>query len=145
MRYDADAYLAAISPPSIVVGGAEHVGRHLSIDEWEAFQPRRQALADDALTNAEVEQLVRDVCDAVFGAAPSPRGWRWLARALRLPRGWWAAPSIADLVVALPYNVQMGALGSFFGSVGRAFQGLPTTTAEPDPTTATTASASPSP
>jgi len=121
MSFDADAYLEALQPPEITVGGKHYMGRFLSIEDWAPFEPRlakfkeAQELLDmqkldpkaiQAHANT-VKQVIRDFCNAAF---PSP----WY----QLFNPWYR--TVAEQVLALPPAAMMKAAVDFFESQARA-------------------------
>lgn len=114
MHYDADAYVAALTPPSLTLGGVTYTGRHLSAAQWV----RALTLLDEARVKGSATAWVR-VAAFVFRAMFDPPRWqvwrRWPSRA----------------ILAAPPAVWQDALATFFASseTGR----LQTTATTPPP------------
>jgi hypothetical protein len=105
MAFDADAYLAALEPPTYMVGGRLHQGRLLSFDEWTAWFPRMKALMERKLSFEQTRQFLRDLTNAFF-SPPAPKGWRRLFhRAKDHP--------VTVSLLGLPLQAQMDAVRDF--------------------------------
>lgn len=114
-HFDADAYQAAMSPPTLHLNGRLLTGRLLSLDEYLQFADRLSSagagLAGDGNTVADgrrFRQLVRDLTRMIYG-----RG-----------RPWWAVwrRTIADELLEKPVAVQLEALKSFSKSQATKFE-----------------------
>ncbi len=97
VTFDADAYLATLTPPAVIVGGVTYTGRHLSAVQWM----RVLALEDQARKTGSMvawAACARYVFDCAF------------------PRPWWAVwrRKVSWQLLALPPAVWQGALAAFF-------------------------------
>ena len=102
--FDADAYIAAMSPPSIVIEGETYTGKLLSFDEWITLMPTFEKLEEDGVPAAEFPAVARKICEA-----------------FDLP---------ADKILKLPIVALKAALVSFFDSQ-TSVPTLPEETPEP--------------
>ena len=116
VTFDADAYLATLTPPSVRLGGVTYTGRHLS-----AVQMLRAATAVDVARQKGSLVAWMAAAHLTFSMA-FPR------------RPWWAIwrRSVASVLLAQPKEVWEQVLASFFTS--------PTT-----PTAVTTTTPAPTP
>lgn len=106
MRFDADAYLAALPRPTLTLGGETFIGCHLAADVQAQHLQRLEALRAGTLSDAETRHAVRALLAACFPdpVAPTP-AHPWWAVWRRRP----AALTVADLVEALPLPAQLEA------------------------------------
>lgn len=143
--FDIAEVVAALEPPIFVDRkGRRHVGRFLSIEEWYTFAARHGSLVVQGMTGAEWRGHLRYFVDRVFppcrirqwlNALAHRRGVRWLAPLLEAH---W--PTVADLVLTLPYRRQLEALQDFISSLASE-QWPMQETPEPGPASETTATA----
>lgn len=112
VEFDGDAYLAALTLPTLKLGGRVYTGRLLGFEEYLAFRERltgpAAGIAGDSLVSPQkFSRLVRDLTTAIFG-----RG-----------RPWWMLwrPTLAAQLVALPFPLQVEALKSFSQSQAAKF------------------------
>ncbi len=117
MRFDADAFAATLAPPTLVVGGRERAGRHLSAAEWI----RAVELLDRARLSGSMVAWMQ-VAAYVFGKMFDPPRWQL----------WKPWPS-RDLL-ALPPAVWQEALTTFFASSTTGSPATTTTTTTPPAT-----------
>lgn len=78
--FQRDAYLAALTPPTLDLGGGRVLtGRILSADEWFAFEDRLALAAKGQLTTAGLRALMVEMTDVVFPTVEEERTERrWL-------------------------------------------------------------------
>ena len=106
MRFDADAYLAALPRPTLTLGGETFVGGHLAADVQAEHLQRLEALRAGTLSDAETRYAVRALLAACFPEPVAPAPARpWWAVWRRRP----AALTVVDLVEALPLPAQLEA------------------------------------
>jgi hypothetical protein len=73
-RFDADERLANLARPAIKLGGRVYVGRLLSIEEWEPFEERMEALKNKTMSEPSVREFFREYGHTIFAR----RWWeRW--------------------------------------------------------------------
>lgn len=94
--FDRAALLDALEPPRFRDGEREYVGRILSALEWFRFEERLQGA--EGLEGAALTPLVSELTDMIF---PPPPWWQF-----------WRT-SVAALVVALPFGLQVEVFQSF--------------------------------
>ena len=94
MKIDMDKYLAAMTPPTLVLNGKEYVGT--AILQFNDAVRLQQALAGDA-TGGNILEVARELCDLVG-----------------IP---------ADVVVALPGAAVMKVVAGFFESANQPPEG----------------------
>lgn len=133
MHVNVDAMVDELEPPRVTLGGVEHVGRHVSLDEWVILESRLEAwrAGKDPLA---FRRVLVELTDAMF---PPPEGppesRRWWQRRRWLP--WWYVeppplpPSVSDELLERPIAVQIQVLQGFMDSQNRALA-LPTLGAE---------------
>lgn len=63
---DADALVAALTPPSVTVGGVTYKGRLLSYFEWMPFRDRLVRMGRGELGAAEAREFAEEYFRAVF-------------------------------------------------------------------------------
>ena len=107
MAFDADAYLEALEPPEIKLGGKVYKGRHLSLEEWMPMEKQFSDFSPESITVIQLKQLIRDFCNHAF---PSP---------------WWQLfnprfKTVGEMVCNLPPSAMVKAATDFFESQARA-------------------------
>lgn len=88
--FNADEYLAATTPPSIVIGGQTYTGKLLGFDDWLRFQQQFDRIEQKQADLEEIHRLAGDLCQA-----------------LELP---------VDHVLALPMGAVVAAMADFLKS-----------------------------
>ena len=105
--FQRDAYLAALTPPTLDLGGGRILtGRILSADEWFAFADRLALSAKGQLTTAGLRALMVEMTDITFPAVEEERrGIFGRRKTVRVK------PSVYFL--QLPYAAQLAQFESF--------------------------------
>jgi hypothetical protein len=112
VHFDADAYAATLTPPTLTVGGVAYRGRHLSAAQWTAG-----AAAVDRANKAGSLTAWAQAAQFVFGAMYDPPWWMlWKRRPSRV-------------LLAQPPAVWQAALATFFGSLATSGPTVTTTVA----------------
>ncbi len=106
MAFDADAYLEALEPPTIKVGGTTYVGKFLSIEEWLPFEDRFRKIDGDT-EYPVIKRLMRDYCSQAF-----PVPWYQLLN--------FKKKIVGELVTDLPPKAMLQAMRDFFKAQARA-------------------------
>lgn len=126
-HFDAAALLAAMERPTLTLqprrpGGRPRTftGGFLSIEQWARLEERVRALQAGTLSVAEIQHLIRDMTDAIFGRPPWWAPWRA-----------WVSVELAKL----PLGVQLEALNAFTASQVTALRPSATTPPAPVGTT----------
>ena len=90
MTFNADEYLKALSPPSIVIDGKTYTGKLLSFDALLPFQEQFELIGEGKASLTEMRDLAAEMC-----------------KAMELP---------AEKIMALPYGGTMAAVAEFLQS-----------------------------
>lgn len=105
--FQRDAYLAALTPPTLDLGGGRILtGRILSADEWFAFADRLALSAKNQLTTAGLRALMVEMVDAIFPDVEEERRGLFGRRKTVRER-----PSVYFL--QLPYGAQLAQFEAF--------------------------------
>jgi hypothetical protein len=122
-HFDAAALLAAMERPTLTVpprrpGGRPRTftGGFLSIEQWARLEERVREMQAGTLPVVEIQRLIRDMTDEVFGRPPWWAPWRA-----------WPAVELARL----PLGVQLEALNAFIASQVTALNRSATTPPAP--------------